>query len=105
MATVRDIALKAGVSTATVSNVLNDTLYVSPELRARVLAAAHELGYRPNSIARSLRTKSTRTVAIIVPDITNPFFPAVVRGAEDVLTGEGFTLIIGNSDNDPAKEE
>jgi DNA-binding LacI/PurR family transcriptional regulator len=104
MVTLRDIAKKASVSTATVSNVLNDTLYVSPVLRERVLTAARLVGYRPNSIARSLRTKSSHTVGIIVPDVTNPFFPAVVRGAEDVLTRAGFTLIIGNSDNDPEKE-
>jgi LacI family transcriptional regulator len=105
MATLRDVAKKAAVSTATVSNVLNNTLYVSPELRARVQAAAEELGYRPNTLARSLRLKRSHTIGMIVPDVTNPFFPAVVRGAEDVLTRAGLTLIIGNSDNDLAKEE
>jgi DNA-binding LacI/PurR family transcriptional regulator len=105
MATLRDIARKAAVSTATVSNVLNDSLYVSPELRARVLAVAQKLNYRPNTVARSLRLKRSYTVGMIVPDVTDPFFPAVVRGAEDVLTRAGFTLIIGNSDNDLAKEE
>jgi LacI family transcriptional regulator len=105
MATLRDIARKAAVSTATVSNVLNDSLYVSPALRARVLAAAQTLSYRPNSVARSLRIKRSHTIGMIVPDVTDPFFPAVVRGAEDVLSRAGFTLIIGNSDNDLAKEE
>jgi len=105
MATLRDIARRAAVSTATVSNVLNDSLYVSPTLRARVQAAAAELNYRPNVVARSLRVKRSYTVGLVVPDVTDPFFPAVVRGAEDVLTRAGFTLIIGNSDNDPAKEE
>ena len=105
MATLRDIARKAAVSTATVSNVLNHTLYVSPGLRDRVLAAVRDFNYRPNTIARSLRVKRTHTVGMIVPDVTNPFFPAVVRGAEDVLARAGFTLVIGNSDNDLEKEE
>jgi DNA-binding LacI/PurR family transcriptional regulator len=105
MTTLRDVARKAAVSTATVSNVLNDTLYVSSALRTRVIAAAKELNYRPNSVARGLRLRRSDTVGMIVPDVTNPFFPAVVRGAEDVLTRKGFTLIIGNSDNDFAKEE
>jgi DNA-binding LacI/PurR family transcriptional regulator len=105
MTTLRDIARKAAVSTATVSNVLNNSLYVSPALRARVLAAVGELNYRPNSLARSLRVRRSQAIGMVVPDITNPFFPAVVRGAEDVLTPAGFTLIIGNSDNDMIKEE
>jgi len=104
MVTLRDIAKQADVSTATVSNVLNDSLYVSPQLRARVMAAVHELNYRPNAVARSLRLQRSQTIGMVVPDITNPFFPAVVRGAEDVLTKAGHTLIIGNSDNDVSKE-
>src|SRR5258707_15798321 len=105
MSTLRDVARKAAVSTATVSNVLNNALYVSPELRCRVLAAAKELHYRPNALAKNLRLQRSQTVGMVVPDITNPFFPAIVRGAEDVLTQAGHTLIIGNSDNDPAKED
>jgi LacI family transcriptional regulator len=105
MVTLRDIALRAGVSTATVSNVLNSTLYVSPKLRERVLTAVRELKYQPNAVARSLRMRQSRTIGMIIPDIANPFFPAVVRGAEDVLMHSGYTLIVGNSDNDQAKEE
>src|ERR1700722_19189162 len=105
MATLRDIARRAVVSTATVSNVLNHTLYVSPALRARVLAAVEQLQYRPNTVARSLRLKRSHTIGMVVPDLTDPFFPAVVRGAEDVLTRAGFTLIIGNSNNDIGKED
>jgi LacI family transcriptional regulator len=105
MATLRDIARRAVVSTATVSNVLNDALYVSPALRARVLAAVEQLQYRPNTVARSLRLKRSHTIGMVVPDLTDPFFPAVVRGAEDVLTRAGFTLIIGNSNNDIGKED
>ena len=105
MVTIGDIAVRSQVSTATVSHVINDSAYVSPKLRERVLRAVRELNYRPNWMARSLRTKQTKTVGIIVADIANPFFAAVVRGAEDLLNQEGYTLLIGNSDNDPAKEE
>jgi LacI family transcriptional regulator len=104
MASIQDVANLAQVSTATVSHVLNDTAYVSPRLRDRVLRAVRQLGYQPNALARSLRTKQTKTIGIVIPDITNPFFPAVVRGAEDVLSSRGYTLIIGNSDNDVEKE-
>jgi DNA-binding LacI/PurR family transcriptional regulator len=102
---IRDVAKRAQVSTATVSNVINSTAYVSPELRRRVLAAIQEVGYQPSAVARSLRTKQTRTAGMVIPDITNPFFADVVRGAEDLLLLEGYTLIIGNSDGETRKEE
>jgi len=102
---MRDIATRAQVSTATVSHVINDSAYVGPQLRERVLKAIQELNYHPNWMARSLRTKRTKTIGMIIPDISNPFFPTVVRGAEDVLNRAGYTLLIGNSENDPAKEE
>lgn len=105
MTTLRDIARRAQVSTATVSNVLNHSLPVSEPLRERVLAAVAELDYRPNAMAKGLRLARSHTVGMIIPDISNPFFPAVVRGAEDILAAAGYTLIIGNSDNDFAKEE
>ena len=105
MATLRDIALLADVSTATVSHVVNGKLHVSPKLRARVLTAIRELNYRPNALARSLRTRQSHTIGMIIPDISNPFFPALVRGAEDVLMGSGYAVIVGNSDNDARKEE
>ena len=105
MVTIRQIAEHARVSTATVSHVINSTAYVSPELRQRVLAAVRELGYQPSALARSLRTKQTKTVGIVIPDITNPFFADVVRGAEDLLLQEGYTLIIGNSDGEARKQE
>jgi LacI family transcriptional regulator len=105
MATIKDIAGRARVSTATVSHVINQTTYVSPALRERVIKAIRELNYHPNSVARSLKTKKSKTVGMIIPDITNPFFPAVVRGAEDVLHHEGYTLILGNSDGALQKEE
>ena len=105
MATLRDIAQLADVSTATVSHVVNGKHHVSPKLRKRVLAAIRELNYRPNAVARSLRTRHSNTIGMIIPDISNPFFPAVVRGAEDVLMRSGYAVIVGNSDNDARKEE
>src|SRR3989442_895830 len=105
MATIKDIAARSQVSTATVSHVINHTSNVAPERRERVLRVIRELKYHPNAVARSLRTKQTRTVGMIAPDITNPFYPAVVRGAEDLLRQAGYTLIVGNSDIDSEKEE
>jgi len=105
MVTIKDIAARSQVSTATVSHVINGTSNVRPERRERILRAIRELKYHPNAVAQSLRTSQTRTVGMIVPDITNPFFPAVVRGAEDVLGRANYTLIVGNSDSDSEKEE
>jgi LacI family transcriptional regulator len=105
MRTIKQIAERAGVSTATVSYVINNTPGVSPEVRERVLRIVRELRFHPNAVARGLRTKKSRTVGMIIPDITNPFFPGLVRGAEDVLRGTGHTLIVGNSDSDVSKEE
>lgn len=105
MATIKQIAALAEVSTATVSHVLNESAYVSPKLRERVLKVVREFNYHPNQLARSLRTKQSRTVGMIIPNINNPFFPAVVRGVEDVLNRQGYTLIVGNSDYDIQKEE
>src|SRR5260370_39133078 len=105
MATIKDIAARSQVSTATVSHVINGTSNVTPARRERVLRAIRELKYHPNAVARSLRTKQTRTVGMIAPDITNPFYPAVVRGAEDVLRRADYTLIVGKSDSDRGKEK
>lgn len=105
MPTIQDIAKRAQVSTATVSHVMNENYPVSARLRERVLKAIREVGYHPNDMARSLRTKKSRTVGMVIPDIANPFFPAVVRGAEDVLFHAGYTLFVGNSDNALQKEE
>ena len=105
MANIYDVAKTARVSVATVSAVVNGTAYVSPALKSRVEAAVKKLGYQPNLVARSLATQQSRTLGMIVPDIANPFFPEVVRGAEDAAHGAGYMLLIASSDNDPSKEE
>lgn len=94
----------AGVSLGTVSHVLNDSAGVSPALRERVLEAVQAAGYQPSQLARGLRRDKTNMIGMIIPDITNPFFPAVVRGAEDVAFSNGYRLILCNTDNDHSKE-
>ncbi len=104
-ATIVDVARAAGVSTATVSRVLNDHPKVGSQLKARVLQAIKELGYRPSRVARSLRTRRNRVWALIISDIrTGPFFADLVRGVEDVAHGAGYSLFLCNTDEDPAKE-
>jgi LacI family transcriptional regulator len=105
MANIYDVAKRARVSVATVSAVLNDTAFVSDGLKQRVHAAVRALGYEPNLLARGLAKQRTQTLGMIVPDIANPFFPEVVRGAEDAAHGAGYTLLIASSDNDLRKEE
>jgi LacI family transcriptional regulator, galactose operon repressor len=102
--TIRDVALQAGVAPITVSRVINNSGYVSREARARVEAAIAELSYVPNTLARSLRFKKTRVLALVVTDITNPFWTTVARGAEDVANANGFNLILCNTDEDETKQ-
>src|SRR5262249_5266798 len=104
MANIYDVARAADVSVATVSAVVNGSAYVSPRLKSRVEAAIRSLGYQPNHLARGLATQQSRTLGMIVPDIANPFFPEVVRGAEDTAYAAGYTLLIASSDNDTTKE-
>lgn len=104
MANMKDIARIAGVSLGTVSNVLNQTAGVREPVRQRVLKAVQETGYQPSQLARGLRRDTTNMIGMIIPDITNPFFPAVVRGAEDVAFSNGHRLILCNTDNDHSKE-
>lgn len=104
MATIKEIAQRAGVSIGTVSNVLNDLPTVREAARKRVRKAIEELGYRPSLLGRALRKDKTNMIVMIVPDITNPFFPGAVRGAEDVAFQNDFRLVLCNSDNDFAKE-
>lgn len=103
-ATMRDVARRAGVSTATVSRALAGKPHVSQEFRERVRAAAQELDYRPSRIARSLRVKRSSTMALIISDIQNPFFTSLVRGVEDVAHEHGYGVFLCNSDEDADKE-
>ncbi|MDN7244961.1 LacI family DNA-binding transcriptional regulator [Planococcus shenhongbingii] len=105
MTTIRDVAKKAGVSVATVSRYLNDSGYVSGEAARAVADAVKELKYELNPVARSLNTKKTNIIGLIVPDITNPFFPELARAVEDVALTYGYTVILCNSDENPEKEK
>jgi LacI family transcriptional regulator len=100
--TLRDVARRVGIHPATASRALNEETrhLVSPETVARVTEAAREMGYTPNSIARSLKTSRSMTIGVILPDLTNPLFPPMVRGIEDALLRSGFTALIANTDND-----
>lgn len=104
--TLRDVALRAGVHPATASRALNagTRALVNAQTAGRVLQAAEFLGYRPNPIARSLKTARTTTVGVVIPDLTNPLFPPIVRGVEDILTPAGYSAWVVNTDNDPDRE-
>lgn len=103
MATIAEVARRAGVSTATVSRVLNDKR-VNPAYVTAVRAAVAELDYSPDRTARSLRRRYSDVVALVLPDIENPFFTALARGVEDVAQEAGFSVVLCNSDDDPDKE-
>jgi LacI family transcriptional regulator len=104
--TIRDVARMANVHPGTVSRALNEETraLVNPETAERVLRAADELGYRPNRIARGLKTSRSHTIGVLVPDITNPLFPPILRGIEDRLDEAGYTSLMVNTDNDPERE-
>jgi LacI family transcriptional regulator len=104
--TLKDVAAMAGVHPATVSRALNPEtrLLVSDETADRILAAADALGYRPNTVARSLRTRRSNTIGVLLPDLTNPLFPPIVRGLEDRLASAGYVALIGNTDSDDERE-
>ena len=104
MATIRDVAKRAGVSVATVSHVINGTRKVAPETAERVHRAMEELDYHPNAVARSLRTRKTQVIGVVVSDITNPFFATLVRGAEDAALEAGYSIVVCNSDETIEKE-
>jgi DNA-binding LacI/PurR family transcriptional regulator len=105
LANIYDVAKRANTSVATVSAVVNNSSYVSPALKEKVEHAIAELKYSPNHLARSLARQKSHTIGIIIPDIANAFFSEVVRGAEDKVKEAGYTLILGNSDNQVEKEE
>ena len=105
-ATLRDVARIAGVHPGTVSRALNPATeaLVRDETVRRVRQVAEELGYRPNPLARGLKTNRTYTIGVIVPDIQNPLFPPIIRGLDDRLGQAGYTPLIANTDNDPDRE-
>jgi len=104
MATIRDVAKLAGVSVATVSRYLNKKGYVNAETEAKVARAIEQLRYEPNAVARGLAGKQMGTIALILPDISNPFFPEIARGVEDTALAHGFSVILCNSDDQSKKE-
>src|SRR5580704_3195871 len=104
-ASIYDVARESKVSVFTVSAVINNKTHVGKKLRERVEEAIHRLNYRPNLLARSLAKQRTHTIGMVVTDIANPFFPMVVRGAEDAAQKRGYNLLLCNSDDVVEKEE
>ena len=105
MSTIRDVAELAGVSTMTVSRVVNNSGYVSEKTRVKVESAITELGYVPNMLGTSLRFKQTMTLALVLTDITNPFWTTIARGVEDAANEKGFSVILCNTDESNEKQE
>lgn len=104
MATIKDVALKAEVSVTTVSHVVNDTRHVSAKVRERVELAIRELGYVPNAMARSLKSNTTSTLGMLIPNSSNPYFAEIVRIVEDRCFGAGYTLVLCNTDDEPRRQ-
>ena len=104
MPTIRDVAKLAGVAPITASRVISNSGYASDEVRQRVNQAAEQLGYVPNFLARSLRSKRTHTLALVLTDITNPFWTTVARGVEDAASEEGYNVIFCNTDESASKQ-
>jgi LacI family transcriptional regulator len=104
MATIRDVAKKAGVSIATVSAALNDTAAVSEETRRKVLAAVEAAGYAPNAIAQSLRRGNSRLIGLVIADITNPYCSTMARTIEDHAIAAGYSVIVCNTADDVGRE-
>jgi LacI family transcriptional regulator len=99
MPTIYDVAKRAGVSTYTVSSVVNQSAYVSPQLTKRVMKAVRDLDYTPNALARGLQTRKSRTIAMLIPDIGSPFYARVVQGVEHRLRKADYSLMLGNTYN------
>ncbi|PJI08954.1 MULTISPECIES: LacI family DNA-binding transcriptional regulator [Clostridium] len=104
-ASIKDVAREARVSIATVSRVLNNVDVVNEETKKKVMEAIKKLDYRPNIVARSLKTQRTRTIGIVIPDISSQFYPEIVRGAEDVANIYNYNVILCNTDLDVSKEK
>jgi LacI family transcriptional regulator len=105
MPTIRDVARRAGVAPITVSRVINNSGYVSAETRRRVEEAIAELKYVPNALAQGLRFNRTNVIALVVSDITNPFWTTVARGAEDAASEENLSVILCNTDENAVKQD
>ncbi len=103
-ASIKDVAREAGVSIATVSRVLNDIDVVNEDTKKKVKDAIQKLAYRPNIVARSLKTQKSSTIGIIIPDISNQFYPEIVRGCEDVANIYNYNIMLCNADLDVEKE-
>jgi LacI family transcriptional regulator len=103
-ATIKQVAAEAGVSTATVSRVLNESGFVNAEIKERVFDVISRLNYQPNAIAKSLKQDKTYMIGVLVPDISNPYFMGISRGIEDTVGEEGFQLTFCSSDENSAKE-
>ncbi len=103
--TIYDVARLAGVSTATVSRALNGTGQIAPATRTAIAAAVEQLGYSPNPIARSLVTNTTQTIALLLPDITNPFYAELVRGIQQSALSRGHMMLLCTTEGDPEREE
>ena len=100
---IKDVAKRAGVSISTVSRVINDSKVVRPETHVKVMKAIEELGYKPNAIARSLKVKNTKTIGILIPDISYNFYPEVVRGIEDIANMYNYNIFLCNTDMEEDK--
>jgi len=105
MANIKDVAELAGVSITTVSHVINQTRYVSDELTQRVYDAMEELNYHPNTLARSLRSGRTKTIGLLIPDISNFFFAEISRKIEDRGFDRGYSVVLCNTDDNSKKEQ
>jgi LacI family transcriptional regulator, repressor for deo operon, udp, cdd, tsx, nupC, and nupG len=105
VATIYDVAKRAGVSPATVSRVLSQSAVVAEPTRLKVMMAVDTLGYAPNSTAKNLRTNRTGKLLVTVPDISNPFFSQILQGAEDAAQREGYSVLLGDTQHDPCREE
>lgn len=102
--TIGDVASRSGVSTATVSRVLSGAAPARPATRERVLAAVRELGYRPSAVARALKRRTTRTIGLVITDIQNPYYPAIVRAVEDAARRRGWLVLLCNAGEDEARQ-
>ncbi len=105
MSTIKEVAERAGVSIGTASNVISGNHRVGKARMARVLAAIKELDYHPNEVARSLKVKQTKMLGMVLPDITNPFFSDLIRGAEDAAIERGYLLLTANTDEQVEREK